>query len=67
MTNENLFYKLIKESEMTFKKASIVNVRVIKVYKKNLTVKILDNGLIGNLAADDIYDKNVDFDLINKF
>jgi hypothetical protein len=31
MTNENLFYKLIKESEMTFKKASIVNVRVIKV------------------------------------
>ena len=40
---------------------------IIQVYKKNLTVKILDNGLIGNLAADDIYDKNVDFDLINKF
>lgn len=37
------------------------------MYKKNLTVKILDNGLVGNIAADDIYDKNADFDLTNKF
>ena len=32
-----------------------------------MTVKILDNGIIGSLASDDIYDKSVDFDLPNKF
>jgi len=30
-------------------------------------VKILDNGLVGSLAADDIYDKSMDYDLTNKF
>jgi hypothetical protein len=32
-----------------------------------LTIKILENGLAGSLVASDIYDKNVDFDLTNKF
>ncbi len=32
-----------------------------------MTVKILDNGIVGNIAADDIYDKNIDYDLTNKF
>ena len=37
------------------------------MYPKNLTVKILDNGIIGSLYSEDIYEKPVDFVLTSKF
>lgn len=30
-------------------------------------MKILDNGLIGYMGSEDLYEKSVDFDLTNKF
>jgi len=33
MSNEDLFFKLLKESELTFRKSSMVNVKIIRVIK----------------------------------
>jgi hypothetical protein len=60
MVDEDLFYKLLKENPQTFKKSTIVNVRVIRVYKKYLAVKILDSGIMGSISSEDLGDKVTD-------
>lgn len=45
----------------------MVNCRVIRIFKKNITVNILENGLVANLSSEDIFDKSYDVDLTSKF
>jgi hypothetical protein len=43
MSDKDLFYKLCKENPMIFNKYSVVNAKVVKVLKKNLICRIVDN------------------------
>lgn len=61
MSNEDLFYKLTKESPQSFKKYMIVTCRIEKIYtepQKKLFVKIICNNLKGIINQDDM--ENVD-------
>jgi len=53
-----LFYKLCKETEISFRKHSIVTVRIIKVFKSNLVCRIMENGVIGYVYINDAINKN---------
>lgn len=44
-----------------------MNCKVLRVYKKNLTVKIVDNGMSASIAIEDILDKHMEQDLTLKY
>lgn len=53
ITNQNLFYMLIDESEKTFKKGMIVTATVSKVFD-NMVLCKLDNGLDATIQKNDL-------------
>lgn len=63
MKNEDLFYRLCKESPLLFKVNSFVTAKVNKCYKSHegvisgILCRIMENGLMGNISAHDIVDK----------
>lgn len=55
MSNQELFYKLTKESHQSFRKYMIVSARIEKVENNQLKVKIMDNpNLTGLVKKNDI-------------
>lgn len=48
LSDEKLFYKLSKETPLSFRKFSIVSCKVERVKKDIIIVKIMENGLKGN-------------------
>ena len=58
MENEELFYRMCKDSCLRFKPNCFVNVKILKNDKRQrLVCKILDNDLVGDISMYDAYDQ----------
>lgn len=53
LSDEKLFYKLSKETPLSFRKFSIVSCKVERVKKDIIIVKIMENGLKGIIRGKD--------------
>lgn len=54
MSNEELFYKLTKETPQSFKKYQIVTVKIEKVLQDKIIVNIMDNNLKGTIQRNEL-------------
>jgi len=61
MNDEQLFYKLIKQSPETFKKYMIISGEIEKIGKDEMLVRLPETGLWGSLHRD-----NIDMSLIDQ-
>lgn len=58
MENEDLFYRICKDSCLRFKPNCFVNAKILKIDKRQkLVCKILENGLIGDISMYDAFDQ----------
>lgn len=58
MENEELFYRMCKDSCLRFKQNCFVNVKILKNEKnQRLVCKILENDLVGDISMYDAFDQ----------
>jgi len=61
LENKDLFYRLCKENPLVFRPNCFVTVRIFKINQRNLLCKISENGLIGAIDIQDIFERKENF------